>query len=415
MGGVSALALLTFFASAVNYASSVIFSRVLDPVGFGDLTSMLALGAVIAVPTSAAQTVIAERVAYWHTRGETDVVRYLVRHAAAHITVLAFAVTALYALSIPLVVKAFDLRVPGPAIALTAVVFFGFLIPLALGVLQGLDRLVLFGLVLVAISLARILFGVGWAALDGGAGGAIGGQAIGMLGVLVLCAWMLRRDMIGRGARAARRGLRRRPDVRTVSASAAFIAFAVISNLDLLLGKVFLSGHDAGTYAAIATVGKIVTFMPAAIAVALVPNAARAHATGGDTEKVLRNAALLVGATAFVAAIPALAAPGLLIDLMFGSGYGAAKSGLLPIVVAGASLAMLNLLVTYSVAIRDHRWPALLVVGVTLQAVGVTLFHDSPTQVAVVQAVATTTVLALSELISHPLLRAGGAGARRRA
>jgi O-antigen/teichoic acid export membrane protein len=403
--GLPVLALLTLLAGGLNYASSVIFSRVLDPVGFGDLTSLLALGVIISVPTTAGQTVVAERVAFYATAGRMDIVRYLVRHGVAHVGALALAGTGLYALSIPLVVEALHLRVPGPAIALTGVVFFGFLTPFALGVLQGLDRLVLFGVLLVGISLARIGFGVGWAALGGGAGGAIAGQAIGMFGVVALSARLLRGVVLHRGTGAASSGFRRLPNVRAVTASAAFIAFAVISNLDLLLAKAFLTGHQVGIYAAIATVGKIVTFMPSAIAVALVPNAARAHAEGDETTRVLRRAALLVVATAAIAAIPVIVVPGLLIHVMFGPGYGAAESGLLPIVFAGAALAMLNLLVVYSVAVRNSRWSLLLAVGVAVQVIGVVLFHHSPRDVALVQAVATTSVVALNELHSHALLR----------
>jgi O-antigen/teichoic acid export membrane protein len=402
--GLSALAILTLLASAMNYASSIVFSRVLSPVGFGDLTAMLALGAVIAVPTTAAQTVIAERVAVHVAGGRMDNVRYLIRHGFAHILVLALLGTAVYVLCIPLVVRVFSLRVPGPAIALTGVVFCGFLLPFALGILQGLNRLVLFGLLLVAISTARIVFGVGWAALDGGAGGAIGGQALGMAGVLALSAWMLRDVMLRRGSGAATAGLRRKPDTRTVTASAAFVAFAVISNLDLLLAKIFLPGHDAGIYAAMATVGKVVTFLPAAVAVAMVPNAARAH-LNGESRRVLRHSAVLVAGAAGLAAVPTLVAPRLVVDVMFGSGYEQAADALAPMVIAGAALAMLNLLVVYSVAIRDQRWPLLLLVGVGIQVSGVSLFHDSPGQVALVQATAALTVLGLNELISHSLVR----------
>ena len=54
---------LTFAASAVNYASSVVFGRMLTPASFGDLTAMLAIVVVVAIPTAAAQTVVAERLA----------------------------------------------------------------------------------------------------------------------------------------------------------------------------------------------------------------------------------------------------------------------------------------------------------------------------------------------------------------
>ena len=403
--GVSVMAALTLVASALNYLSSAIFSRVLDPVGFGELTALLALATILAVPTGAAQTVVAERVAVHAAMGRMDNVRFIIREAFSHLVVIGVVLTAVYIACIPLVIEIFNLRVPGPAIALSGVIFFGFLTPFAFGVLQGLDRFVAFGLLLVAVALSRIIFGVGWAALGGGAGGAIAGQGLGMASVILLSAWVMREHLMRRGAGAAKKGLKRKPNLAAVSASAAFVAFAVISSLDLLLAKIFLDREEVGIYAAIATLGKVVTFMPAAIAVGMVPSAARANATDGSGQKVLRLSALLVAATAIAAAIPCLVAPATVVKVMFGGGYEAATEGVIPIVVAGAALAMLNLLVVYSVAIRDHRWPLLMVVGVAIQIGGVALFAETPRDVAIVQAVATITVLALNEALSHSLLR----------
>lgn len=402
--GAGIMVVLTLVASGLNYLSNVIFSRVLDPVGYGELTSLLALAVIIGVPTGAAQTVIAERVAVHAAAGRMDNVRYLIRHAAAHVMTIAAVVTAIYIACIPLVVEVFNLRVPGPPIALTGMIFLGFIVPLAFAVLQGLSRFVAFGLMLVGVALSRIVFGVGWAGAGGGAGGAIAGQALGMAVIILISAWTIRGLLLRRGTGAATRGLKRMPDSRAVTASIAFVAFAVISNLDVILAKIFLSPGDVGIYAAIATVGKVVTFMPAAIAVAIVPSAARMHHSEGDSSRVLRIAAALVFGTAALAALPALVAPELIVSVMFGSEYEAAAAGILPIVAAGAGLAMLNLLVVYSVAIRDQRWALLLVAGVALQVVGVALFHDSPAQVATVQAVATAAVLLLNEAFSHSLL-----------
>ena len=65
-----AMVVLTSAANVVNYASNLIFSRLLEPVGFGDLTALLALSVVLTVPLGAAQTVIAERVAVAHAAGD---------------------------------------------------------------------------------------------------------------------------------------------------------------------------------------------------------------------------------------------------------------------------------------------------------------------------------------------------------
>jgi O-antigen/teichoic acid export membrane protein len=403
--GASVMVVLTLLASATNYASNLIFSRVLTPASYGDLTALLALLVVITVPTGAAQTIIAERVAGHLAVGRLDRVRYLIRYATAHVALVAIAVGVLYTLSIPFVVDLLDLQAIGPAIALAPLVVLSFLVPIALGTLQGMDRYVAFGSMMLAISLSRIVFGVPWAATaSGGSGGALAGQTVGAVFVLLGAAWILRSDLIGRGTGAATSGLRRRPDVRAVSASLAFIAFAIISNLDILLAKLFLPSDEVGLYAALSTIGKVVLFLPAAVAVVMVPNAARARRSRDDAGRVLRVAAVLVALTAVVAAVPAALAPTFVVKAMFGSEYADATSGVLPIVCAGAGLAMLNLLVVYSVAIEDRRWSLLLGAGILMQIVGISMFHGSPAQIATVQAVVIGIVLLVNEAGFHRLI-----------
>jgi O-antigen/teichoic acid export membrane protein len=398
------MVVLTLAASAINYGSNVIFSHLLDPAGYGELTALFALSVVLAVPTGAGQTMIAERVAVYTSADERDRVLYLVRHALAHVSVIAAVAGIVYLAATPLVVQLLGLRHIGVAIALTPVLVLAFIQPLALGVLQGLERFAMFGLMMLAIALSRIAFGVPWAAVEHGAGGALGGQAVGMFVVLAVAAWLMRSLLIGRGTGAATSGLKRRPDARTLYAGAAFIGFAVLSNLDIVLAKIFLSPHDSGVYAALNTVGKVIIFLPAAIAVVMVPNAAKARLGTGSSTRVLRVSALLVGGIVVLAAIPAVVAPHLLIQVMFGSKYLSAVNGVLPMVVAGAGLAMTYLLVVYSVAISDRRWVLLLVAGVVLQVGGIAAFHDSPAQVATVQAAVALFVLLGNEILFHPIL-----------
>lgn len=401
--GATLMIVLLLFSSLLNYGSNVLFSRVLDPVGYGELTSLFALTVVLAVPTGAAQTVIAERIAVLTEHGNTARVRYLVRYALAHIGVVAGIAGLVYLALTPLVAQALGLRHLGVAIALTPVLILGIIQPVALGVLQGLERFVAYGLVLVAVAISRIAFGLPWAAVEHGPGGALGGQAVGMLIVLVVTLWLLRHLFNERGTGAATTGMRRRPDVQSLSASAAFIGFAIISNLDVILAKAFMSPHNAGVYAALSTVGKIITFLPTTIAVVMVPMAARAeHA--GSSSRVLRLSAMLVLILAIAAAVPTALAPRIVVRLMFGTKYLAAIHGVLPIVIAGACLAMTYHLVVYSVAIRDRRWVLLLAVAVILQVAGIATFHHSPSQVATVQAGVAVFMLVSNELLFHPIL-----------
>jgi O-antigen/teichoic acid export membrane protein len=397
---------LTLLASVTNYGSNIIFSRLLSPASYGDLTALIAFSVIAAVPTGAAQTVVAERIAVLLARGEHDRVRYLIRHAVAHIGMIALILGVVYALCIPLLKQALGLQAIGPAIALTPLLMLSFLVPVAYGVLQGMERFIVLGAVMLVIAMSRVVIGVPWTLVGGGAGGPLVGQALGCLLALAATAYLSREYLLRGGTGAARAGLRRLPDRGTLAAGGVFIGFALISNLDVLLAKLMLSAHAAGEYAALVTVEKIVIFLPGAVAVVMVPSAAKAMHLDGSARRVLRVAALLVALTTLLVAVPASLAPHVLLRLMFGVKYVSAAAGVLPIVCAGTCLALLYLLVVYTVAIEDRRLMWLLAGGVVLQVSAIAALHSSPAQVATVQACVIALMLIVNEFLFHPILRA---------
>ncbi len=403
--GMTIMVGLTLAASAANYLSNVVFARILSPASFGDLTSLFALLVIIAVPTAAAQTVVAARLASHVSKGDMGAAHYLIRHALAHVALYAVIVGVIYSALIPVLVPLLDLRAVGPAIALAPLLVMTFFLPVIYGVMQGLDRFVALGSMVLCVAIARLAFGVPWTLAGGGAGGPIGGQAVGSLLVIVATLFFARGLLTRRGSGAARAGLRRRLDIASFAAGGAFVAFALLSNLDVLLAKVFLSPGEAGDYAALATVGKIVLFLPAAVSIVMVPNASRTMDATGSSARVLRISALAVLGGAVLVAVPAALEPQLLLSLMFGGSYVSAAAGVLPIVVAGGLLAVLYLLVVYTVAIQDHRWVYLLLGGVAAQVLAIGLFHDSAVQIADVQACVIFLILIVNEVIFHPILR----------
>jgi O-antigen/teichoic acid export membrane protein len=402
--GVTVLSVLSIGAGVLNYGSNVFFARILKVSDYGDLSSLLSLFVVISVPLAAAQTRVAERTAAYTAAGEPERVRYLIRHAQAHMATLGIGATLLYCALIPLIVSALSLTNAMSAVALAAMIFMGFMFPALQGALQGLERWVAFGVVGLGMGAGRLAFGVPLALLTHGAGGAIAGQAVGMLFVLAAVAWLLRAQLRRGGGQAARAGMRRVPDIRAVSAGGAFVLFAVIANCDVVFAKLWMPPGQAGHYAALATIGRIITYLPAAVAVVVVPSAAATRGNPERRARVLRSAALLVGGISLLAMIPAVLAPHLLVGVMFGHKYAAIASGVFPIVIAGGGLALLYLLVTYSVVIDDRRLALLLMFGVVMQATGIALFHADVTQVATVQATTVMLLLLINELGFHALI-----------
>jgi O-antigen/teichoic acid export membrane protein len=399
------MVILTGLASATNYASNVVFGRLLPPASFGDLTALLALVVVVTVPAGAAQTIVAERIACLKAEGNEERVRYLIRHGLSHLAVLSLLSGVVAAAAIPLIDSVFDLQAVGAAIAVVPLLVVSMFIPFAWGLLQGFDRFIALGMLFFGAALSRIVFGAPWAAAGGGAGGALAGQTIGNALAVAVTLWLIRDHMIGRGTGAASSGLRRRPDSRTLAAGWAFVAFALLSNLDVVLAKVFLSPDESGEYAALATIGRIVIFLPAAVAVVMVPNVARARREQGTAGGVLRKATFVVLGTTLLAAAPIIAFPDLVVDTMFGDKYAGAAGGVRAIAVAGIGLALLYLVVVYTVAIQDRRWVSVLTAAVAVQIVAISAMHQSPTTVATVQAAVVFLALAVNEALFHPMLR----------
>src|SRR5205823_1342508 len=147
-----------------------------------------------------------------------------------HVGILALAVGTLYVLCIPAIVSVLGIREPGPAIALAPLIVVSFLNPVTQGVLQGMERFGALGVLVFATAASRLLFGVPWTLAGGGAGGAIAGQALGLIVVSTIIMFSYRAWLIPRGSGIARSGMRRRIDLHAVSATGAFIGFALLSN-----------------------------------------------------------------------------------------------------------------------------------------------------------------------------------------
>ena len=155
------LSAITMVGSAVNYGSNLAFARVMTPASYGDLTSLLALSMVVAVPFTAAQTRVATRVAAHIGQGD-GTVQYTVRHALAQLGVIALVAT-LSTAAIPLVKRCFTSRRSAPPWPWPRSIFASFLFPALQGALQGIERWVAFGLVGLDVDSRRVAFGLPWA------------------------------------------------------------------------------------------------------------------------------------------------------------------------------------------------------------------------------------------------------------
>lgn len=169
-----------------------------------------------------------------------------------------------------------------------------------------------------------------------------------------------------------------------------FIGQVIISNVDILMVKHYFAPRDAGIYAAVALVGRLLYFATWSVTSAMFPVSAGSPAES-DSRRVLVVPLLFVAGLSTVFVIFLASFPGLVIRTLFGSDFhsiGAGVENLLAMnAVATAVYAVCVVLMTYEMSRRIANTGWLQLVVSLLIVLTVSFFHASLMQVIVVQQV----------------------------
>jgi O-antigen/teichoic acid export membrane protein len=186
-----------------------------------------------------------------------------------------------------------------------------------------------------------------------------------------------------------------------VQAIVFFVGQAIIMNIDLILVKHYFPSHEAGQYAAVALVGRVLFYASWAVIHAMFPVAAQ-NGTGERSRAVIAVPLALV-VSIFIGFLALLSvAPGMVMKTIFGPGFAQAEP-LLALYAAGtAAYAIAVVLMAYEMAHKIANTGWLQIVFAGLLIAGIALFHQSLHQVIVVLI---TLMSALLLAVSLPFLR----------
>jgi len=169
-----------------------------------------------------------------------------------------------------------------------------------------------------------------------------------------------------------------------------FIGQVVINNLDIVLVKHFFNATQAGTYAAVALVGRLVYILSWSVVSSMFPISARVRSDDTRGRTVLGTALVLVISIAVVFTLGAWLAPAGLWQLLLGTGFPAVGHGfysslLIFYVVTTAIYSLSVVLMTYEISrkVGNVSWLQLVFSGAIV--IGIYMFHNTLQQVIGVQ------------------------------
>jgi O-antigen/teichoic acid export membrane protein len=180
-----------------------------------------------------------------------------------------------------------------------------------------------------------------------------------------------------------------------------FVGQVIINNIDIVLVKHFFPPEQAGLYAAVALVGRVLYFAAWSVVSAMFPVSASVKQEH-ESPHVVWLPMALVGAISALFILVVSLFPQVIMGAIFGRAFASTSSLLSLYALATAIYAISMVLMAYEISrrIANVGWLQLWFSGILVLAIGV--YHHSLREVILVQIVLMSLMLAL---VSFPFLR----------
>jgi O-antigen/teichoic acid export membrane protein len=400
---------IMFIASLVggacNYVYQLYMGRALGPKDYGVFGSLFALSYLIFVVTSTIQKGGARFVSKFIGEDSEDKIEYFIHGLSWRMLLLGIAIFLFFILISGWLSSSLKIESNTPVIILGSIFLFSTILPVNLGALQGLQKFGSLGLNTVIYFASKLLFGVFLVTLGFGVNGAIGGMAIGCVIALAASAYPLKTYYFSKNASL-------KPNFKfsevykySIPTMVAMFCFAVPANVDVIIAKHFFAAETAGLYTAASVLGKIILFIPGAIAMAMFPKVSQMHAEKKDTQYLLNMSLLYTIVISGIVAAAYWFFPFQVIRIPFGIQY----LKVAPVVqVYGLVMLFFSLTVVlmhYCLATHNVRYVYLFAFFTFLQILLLIIFHSSMMQMAMVLLTVNATLFISSLCYVKPPLK----------
>ena len=162
----------------------------------------------------------------------------------------------------------------------------------------------------------------------------------------------------------------------------------IINNSDILLVKHYFESYEAGLYASLALIGRIVYFIAWMFVMLLLPTVVQLKKEGKETASVLFKYVGYIAVISMTIVLGCLSFPEIIIKLLFGESYIAMAPLLWKYAIATSMFAISNIFAYYYLSL--DKYIPVIISGIfgMLQMGLVVFYHDSLKQVVYVQIVA---------------------------
>ncbi len=390
-------------ANVGNYLFHLLSARSLGPASYADLAALVALVGLVALPLGGLQAAVARDVALLAAYDAEHAVAARIRRALALSGVAGLVGTVLFVAAAPFIQEALNIQ------SLSAVVLAGlltapaFLTPIVWGWAQGLQRFVVLSFSVAVAPAARLLLLAVLLVAGLTVTGAMTATLFAATVAVLVPLWLLRRNLAQPAAEIPPLDVRR-VTRRVAPVVAGLLAITALTTVDVVVAKSVFSEYEAGIYGAASLIGRVILYLPAAVATVLLPKVAARSTLRLASDDILVGSLAVTGAFCAVATLLYALVPDLIVRIAFGASYEDAAPLLWLFGLAMSGYSLLNVLLFYHLGRGENRFAWILMGGAVVEAIGFVIFQDSARQLIVVSAVTAALLMTVHELFVGPEL-----------
>lgn len=375
-----------FSANFLNLLFQLLIAHKLSPSDFAGFNSLLSIFMLIFMPLSTLQFVMAKYCAEYKALGQGPKLNFLITDFIKKAGILAGVFFLIFLFSSGYILNALKIPSPASGYLLAAVIALACLIPVFLGAIQGIEFFGRLSFALIITGIFKLLIAFVFLALGCRIAGALAALLISSAINLCVFYFFLRHFI---SFKAIKEYINYK-EILGYALPVALSSFCFIAlvNMDMILVKYFFTQQEAAVYSLSQMAGKIFLFLPGAISIVLFPRVSGLNANNSDTTHTLRRSLLYAAVLCVIACLVYNLFPVFILKVLTGKAF--ADSVVLGRLfsLSMSLFALLFVLLTYFLSIKDLRFVKYLVLFTVLQFAGIILFHKSLVQV---QAVLCTT------------------------
>jgi len=362
--------------NVINYIYHLLMGRILGPVDYGVLASLFSILYIIGIVPQSTSFAITKFISSAKNVSEVKSIYHTINK---FIFSFALIISILVGVSSPLIAN--FLHIKGIwSVVMIAPILFAILITLVnQATSQGLLK---FGGVVIpslVSSLGKIILGISFVLAGFGVFGAVFGIVLGAA-VAYFSSTIFIKEILkvktGESDFTLSKFLKYAFPVLLQA-----LAFTSLFSTDVILVKHFLSPFEAGIYAALSTLGKIIYFASSPITATMFPIVSGRKARGEGYQKIFFMSLAVTALLSAAIVIIYLFFPGVTIGMLYGKAYLSAKTELVWMGVFILFYTLSSLLVNFSLSLGKVKIVVFPLIISLIQIPAIWFFHNSILQV----------------------------------